>query len=242
MTMNIQLLQKLIDQSDNIVFFGGAGVSVESGLADFRSENGIYNQKYDYPAEEMLSHHFFYRHTDYFYQFHKDKMINLQAKPNAAHKKIAALEKAGKLKAVITQNIDGLHQMAGSKNVLELHGTVNRNICMRCKKCYDATYVKNSEGIPLCQCGGTLKPDVVLYGESLDSGVISKALSYIENADMLIVGGTSLTVYPAAGMIDAYNGEKLVLINKTPTQRDNLADYAFYGSIGEIFSQINIHP
>lgn len=242
MTMNIQLLQKLIDQSDNIVFFGGAGVSVESGLADFRSENGIYNQKYDYPAEEMLSHHFFYRHTDYFYQFHKDKMINLQAKPNAAHKKIAALEKAGKLKAVITQNIDGLHQMAGSKNVLELHGTVNRNICMRCKKCYDATYVKNSEGIPLCQCGGTLKPDVVLYGESLDSGVISKALSYIENADMLIVGGTSLTVYPAAGMIDAYNGEKLVLINKTPTQRDNLADYAFYGSIGEFFSQINIHP
>ncbi len=242
MTTNIQLLQKLIDQSDNIVFFGGAGVSVESGLADFRSENGIYNQKYDYPAEEMLSHHFFYRHTDYFYQFHKDKMINLQAKPNAAHKKIALLERQGKLCAVITQNIDGLHQLAGSKNVLELHGTVNRNICMRCKKCYDATYVKNSEGIPLCQCGGTLKPDVVLYGESLDSGVISKALSYIENADMLIVGGTSLTVYPAAGMIDAYNGEKLVLINKTPTQRDNLADYAFYGSIGEIFSQINIHP
>ncbi|MGI6349843.1 MAG: NAD-dependent protein deacylase [Eubacteriaceae bacterium] len=240
MTTDISVLQKLIDESDNIVFFGGAGVSVESGLADFRSEGGIYNQKYDYPAEEMLSHHFFYTHTDYFYTFHKDKMINLQAQPNEAHKKLAMLEKAGKLKAVITQNIDGLHQMAGSENVLELHGTVNRNLCMRCKKCYDAAYVKNSDGIPLCSCGGTLKPDVVLYGESLDETVISRALYYIKHADMLIVGGTSLTVYPAAGMIDNYRGEKLVLINKTPTLRDHLANYAFYGKIGEIFSQITV--
>lgn len=241
MIINIAQLQSLIDESNDIVFFGGAGVSVESGLADFRSENGIYHQKYDFPVEEMLSHHFFYRHTDYFYEFHKNKMINPQARPNPAHEKLAELEKVEKLKAVITQNIDGLHQMAGSKNVLELHGTVNRNLCMRCGKCYDAAYVKNSESIPLCTCGGTLKPDVVLYGESLDSKLIDRAIGYIEQADMLIVGGTSLTVYPAAGMIDAYRGQKLVLINKTPTQRDHLADFALYGNIGEIFSQITVH-
>lgn len=236
----IKLLQQLIDNSDNIVFFGGAGVSVESGIPDFRSENGIYNQKYDYPAEEILSHSFFYTNTDYFYNFCREKIIMPNALPNDAHKKLAALENAGKVKAVITQNIDGLHQAAGSKNVLELHGSMERNICLKCGKVYDASYVYKSEGIPKCTCGAVVKPDVVLYGESLDSYVISKSLEYIAAADVLIIGGTSLSVYPAAGMVDAYRGNKLVLINKTPTNRDNIANYIFYGSIGKIFSQIEV--
>ncbi|NMC56481.1 MAG: NAD-dependent protein deacylase [Eubacteriaceae bacterium] len=236
----IKLLQQLIDNSDNIVFFGGAGVSVESGIPDFRSENGIYNQKYDYPAEEILSHSFFYTHTDYFYNFCREKIIMPNALPNDAHKKLAALENAGKVKAVITQNIDGLHQAAGSKNVLELHGSMERNICLKCGKVYDASYVYKSEGIPKCTCGAVVKPEVVLYGESLDSYVISKSLEYIAAADVLIIGGTSLSVYPAAGMVDAYRGNKLVLINKTPTNRDNIANYIFYGSIGKIFSQIEV--
>ncbi len=237
---NINLLQKLIDQSDNIVFFGGAGVSVESGIPDFRSENGLYNQKYDYPAEEILSHRFFYTHTEYFYNFCREKMIKADALPNDAHKKLAALEAAGKVKAVITQNIDGLHQAAGSKNVLELHGSIQRNICLKCGKIYDANYVYKSANIPRCTCGAIIKPDVVLYGEALDSYVIAKSLEYIENADVLIIGGTSLSVYPAAGMVDAYRGKKLVLINKTPTNRDNIADYIFYKSIGKIFSEIKV--
>lgn len=237
---NINLLQQLIDNSDNIVFFGGAGVSVESGIPDFRSENGIYNQKYDYPAEEILSHRFFYTHTDYFFNFCREKMINPNALPNEAHKKLAQLEAKGKVKAVITQNIDNLHQAAGSKNVLELHGSMERNICLKCGKIYDANYVYKSAGIPRCTCGAIIKPDVVLYGEALDSNVISKSLEYIENADVLIIGGTSLSVYPAAGMVDAYRGNKLVLINKTPTNRDNIADYIFYGSIGKIFSEIKV--
>ncbi len=237
---NLISLQQLINESDNIVFFGGAGVSVESGIPDFRSENGIYNQKYDYPAEEILSHSFFYTHTEYFYNFCREKIIMDDALPNDAHKKLAALEACGKVKAVITQNIDGLHQMAGSKNVLELHGSMERNICVKCAKIYDANYVYKSEGIPKCTCGAIIKPDVVLYGEALDSNVISKSLEYIAAADMLIIGGTSLTVYPAAGMVDAYRGNKLVLINKTPTNRDNIANYIFYGSIGKIFSQIEV--
>ena len=237
---NLILLQQLIDESDNIVFFGGAGVSVESGIPDFRSENGLYNQKYDYPAEEILSHSFFYTHTEYFYNFCREKIIKTDALPNDAHKKLAALEACGKLKAVITQNIDGLHQSAGSKNVLELHGSMERNICVKCEKIYDANYVYKSSGIPLCSCGTIIKPDVVLYGEALDSYVISKSMEYIADADMLIIGGTSLSVYPAAGMVDAYKGDKLVLINKTPTNRDNIADYIFYGSIGKIFSQIEV--
>lgn len=237
---NIALLQQLINNSDNIVFFGGAGVSVESGIPDFRSENGIYNQKYDYPAEEILSHSFFYTHTEYFYNFCREKMIMPNALPNDAHKKLAALEACGKVKAVITQNIDGLRQAAGSKNVLELHGSSERNICVKCGKIYDANYVYKSDGIPKCTCGSIIKPDVVLYGEALDSYVISKSLEYIADADVLIIGGTSLSVYPAAGMVDAYKGNKLVLINKTPTNRDNIADYIFYGSIGKIFSQIDV--
>ncbi len=237
---NLISLQQLIDESDNIVFFGGAGVSVESGIPDFRSENGLYNQKYDYPAEEILSRSFFYSHTEYFYNFCREKIIKTDALPNDAHKKLAALEACGKVKTVITQNIDGLHQTAGSKNVLELHGSMERNICLKCGKIYDANYVYKSEGIPKCTCGAIIKPDVVLYGEALDSNVISKSLEYIAAADMLIIGGTSLTVYPAAGMVDAYRGNKLVLINKAPTNRDNIADYIFYGSIGKIFSQIEV--
>jgi len=237
---DVSLLQKIIDESDNIVFFGGAGVSVESGIPDFRSENGIYNQKCDYPAEEILSHNFFFSHTEYFYNFCREKLFAPNAKPNAAHKKLALLEEKGKVKAVITQNIDGLHQAAGSKNVLELHGSIKRNNCLKCGKTYDESYLYSCKGIPKCSCGGILKPDVVLYGESLDSEVIQKALYYIKNADVLIIGGTSLVVYPAAGMVDVYKKNKLVLINKTPTVRDNIANYIFYDSIGQIFSQINV--
>ena len=238
MSKEVERLQELIDQYDNIVFFGGAGVSTESGIPDFRSQDGLYNQKYDYPPETILSHSFFMRNPEEFYRFYKNKMLCLDAKPNMAHKKLAELEKAGKLKAVITQNIDGLHQAAGSKHVLELHGSVLRNYCEECGKFYDVEFVKNSTGIPRCTCGGIVKPDVVLYEEGLDQQALEDAVSSISHADILIIGGTSLAVYPAAGLIDYYRGNKLVLINKTPTPKDKIADLVIQGSIGEIFGQL----
>ncbi len=236
--MNINELQKIVKESDNIVFFGGAGVSTESGIPDFRSVDGLYNQKYDYPPETILSHTFYRSHTQEFYRFYKDKMLCLTARPNVAHRKLAEWEKAGKLKAVITQNIDGLHQAAGSKNVLELHGSVLRNYCQRCHNFYDGEYMLQAEGVPTCSCGGTIKPDVVLYEEGLNQEVLNAAVSFITNADVLIIGGTSLAVYPAAGLIDYYRGNKLVLVNKTPTPRDKMADLLVQGSIGEIFEQL----
>lgn len=237
----VKRLQEMIDDSERIVFFGGAGVSTESDIPDFRSADGIYQQKYKYSPEQIVSHTFFVHRTESFYEFYKEKMMFLDAKPNAAHKKLAELEAAGKLTAVITQNIDGLHQAAGSKNVLELHGSIHRNYCQSCRKFYDAAYVKESDGIPKCSCGGIIKPDVVLYEEGLDSDVISKSIKAISEADMLIIGGTSLAVYPAAGLIDYYQGNRLVLINKTPTQRDTKADLVITGSIGEVFAQIDLH-
>lgn len=235
----IKQLKEWIDNSNNIVFFGGAGVSTESGIPDFRSVDGLYNQKYDYPPETILSHTFYRRKPEEFYRFHKDKMICLDAKPNAAHYKLAQWEKEGKLKAVITQNIDGLHQMAGSKKVLELHGSVHRNYCENCGAFYDAKYILDSDGVPKCsKCGGSIKPDVVLYEEGLDNNIISEAVNYIAKADVLIIGGTSLVVYPAAGLIDYYNGNKLVLVNKTPTSRDSMADLVVSGAIGQIFDQL----
>ncbi len=231
----IEKLWELIDQSDNIVFFGGAGVSTESGIPDFRSVDGLYNQKYDYPPEKILSHTFYRRNPEEFYRFYKDKMLCLTAKPNPAHIKLAQWEAEGKLKAVITQNIDGLHQAAGSKEVLELHGSVLRNYCEKCGSFFDAEYILHSEGVPVCdKCGGSVKPDVVLYEEGLNDKTMVSAMKYISNADVLIIGGTSLAVYPAAGLIDYYKGNKLVLINKTATPRDNVADLVVNGSIGEI--------
>ena len=234
----LEILKKWIDESDNIVFFGGAGVSTESGIPDFRSTDGLYHQTYAYPPETILSHTFFRAKTEEFFKFYKDKMLYLDAEPNAAHKKLAQWESEGKLKAVITQNIDGLHQKAGSKNVLELHGSVLRNYCEDCKTFYDVGTVKNAEGIPKCSCGGTIKPDVVLYEEGLDNGTLTAAVRYIQEADVLIIGGTSLAVYPAAGLIDYYCGNKLVLVNKTPTPKDKMADLVVQGSIGEIFSKL----
>ena len=232
---------KWIEESDNIVFFGGAGVSTESGIPDFRSVDGLYNQQYDYPPETILSHSFYLHHEDEFYRFYKNKMLCLDAKPNAAHKKLAELEQAGKLRAVITQNIDGLHQAAGSKEVLELHGSVYRNYCRKCVKLFDAEYVLQAQGCPVCDaCGGDIKPDVVLYEEGLDSHTMQKAVRYIEEADVLIVGGTSLAVYPAAGLIDYYRGSKLVLINKSATPMDGRADLRIEGKIGEVLSQITV--
>lgn len=233
-------LQEWIDASDNIVFFGGAGVSTESGIPDFRSVDGLYNQKYDYPPETILSHTFYMNKTEEFYRFYRDKMLCLTAKPNAAHKKLAELERVGKLKAVITQNIDGLHQAAGSKKVLELHGSVLRNYCTGCGKFFDAHHILESTQIPVCDCGGIIKPDVVLYEEGLDNQIIEEAVRSIQEADMLIIGGTSLAVYPAAGLIDYYRGNKLVLVNKTPTPKDSMADLVVSGSIGELFAQIKV--
>lgn len=238
MENNISELSEIIRNSDNIVFFGGAGVSTESGIPDFRSVDGLYNQKYDYPPETILSHTFYRSNTAEFYKFYRDKMLCLDAKPNAAHLKLAQWEKEGKLKAVITQNIDGLHQAAGSREVLELHGSVLRNYCEKCGQLYDAEYMLNSEGVPKCSCGGGIKPDVVLYEEGLDQEIIQKSVRYISEADVLIIGGTSLAVYPAAGLIDYYRGNKLILINKTPTPRDRMADLVVQGSIGEIFSKL----
>lgn len=226
-------LREWIDGSQNIVFFGGAGVSTESNIPDFRSVDGLYNQEYDYPPETILSHRFFMQNTAEFYRFYRNKMLFEDAQPNNAHKALANLEKQGKLKAVITQNIDGLHQKAGSKEVLELHGSVLRNNCMKCGKFYGLKDILAQEGIPKCSCGGTIKPDVVLYEEGLDSYVLEKSISYIQNADVLIVGGTSLAVYPAAGLIDYYRGNKLVLINKSKTSRNAHADLEINAAIGE---------
>ena len=234
----LETLKKWINESDNIVFFGGAGVSTESGIPDFRSTDGLYHQKYAYPPETILSHTFFRSKTEEFYKFYRDKMLYLDAEPNEAHKKLAKWEAEGKLKAVITQNIDGLHQKAGSKNVLELHGSVLRNYCEDCGEFYSVEAVKNSEGVPRCTRGGIIKPDVVLYEEGLDNKTLSAAMHAIQEADVLIIGGTSLAVYPAAGLIDYYRGNKLVLVNKTPTPKDNMADLILQGSIGEIFGRL----
>ena len=239
MQQELETLKDWIDHSDNIVFFGGAGVSTESGIPDFRSVDGLYNQQYDYPPETILSHTFFRRNTEEFYRFYRAKMLALDAKPNAAHKKLAQWEQEGKLKAVVTQNIDGLHQAAGSKMVYELHGSVHRNYCQKCGAFYDVRYMLESTGIPKCEkCGGIIKPDVVLYEEGLDDATIRGAIHAISHADVLIIGGTSLTVYPAAGLIDYYNGNKLVLINKSVTSMDSRADLLVQGPIGEIFSQL----
>lgn len=236
-----QKLQEIISGSSNIVFFGGAGVSTESGIPDFRSVDGLYHQKYDFPPETILSHTFFVRNTKEFYRFYHDKMLCLDAKPNAAHLKLAELEEKGKLKAVITQNIDGLHQMAGSRRVLELHGSVHRNYCQRCHAAYDAHYMLASEGVPHCEkCGGVIKPDVVLYEEGLDMQTMQDSISHISAADVLIIGGTSLAVYPAAGLIDYFKGSHLVVINKSPTPRDKYADLLVQGSIGEILGNIQV--
>lgn len=232
-------LKQWIEASDNIVFFGGAGVSTESGIPDFRSVDGLYHQKYDYPPETILSHTFYMEKTEEFYKFYRDKMLALDAKPNVAHLKLAELEEKGKLKAVVTQNIDGLHQAAGSKNVLELHGSVHRNYCRKCGKLYDAHYIKESTGVPMCACGGQIKPDVVLYEEGLDSVTMQAAIHFISEAEILIIGGTSLAVYPAAGLIDFYRGNKLVLINKSATPMDGRADLVIQAPIGEVFSQID---
>lgn len=231
-------LKELVEGSDNIVFFGGAGVSTESGIPDFRSTDGLYHQQYAYPPETILSHSFFMRRPDEFYRFYKNKMLCLDAKPNAAHEKLAQLEAEGKLKAVITQNIDGLHQAAGSREVMELHGSVHRNYCMRCGKFYDAGYMLHAEGIPTCECGGMIKPDVVLYEEGLDNAVLSKSIEYIAQADVLIIGGTSLVVYPAAGLVDYYRGNKLAVVNMSVTPQDKNADLVVQGPIGQIFSRL----
>ena len=235
----LETLKQWVAESSRIVFFGGAGVSTESGIPDFRSQDGLYNQKYDFPPETILSHTFFMRRPEEFYRFYQDKMLCDTAKPNAAHLKLAELERAGKLKAVITQNIDNLHQMAGSKKVLELHGSVYRNYCMKCGKFYDFSYMKHSEGVPRCECGGMIKPDVVLYEEGLDNDTISESVRAISQAQVLIIGGTSLAVYPAASLIDYFRGEHLVVINKSPTPRDSYADLLIQEPIGRVFSQIH---
>lgn len=233
-----QQLKEWIGGSDNIVFFGGAGVSTESGIPDFRSVDGLYNQQYKYPPETIISHSFYMRYQEEFYRFYKDRMLFTDAVPNQAHKALARLEKRGKLKAVITQNIDGLHQMAGSREVLELHGSVHRNYCTRCGQFYDLDYVVKSDGVPHCSCGGVIKPDVVLYEEGLDDRTLQKSVDYIRHADILIIGGTSLVVYPAAGLIDYYRGHKLVLINKAATSRDSQADLVISDPIGEVLGTV----
>lgn len=220
------------------MFFGGAGVSTESGIPDFRSVDGLYNQQYKYPPETIISHSFYMRYPEEFYRFYKDRMLFAGALPNGAHKALARLEERGKLKAVITQNIDGLHQMAGSREVLELHGSVHRNYCTRCGQFYDLDYIVKSDGVPHCSCGGVIKPDVVLYEEGLDNRTLQKSVDYIRNADILIIGGTSLVVYPAAGLIDYYRGNKLVLINKAATSRDSQADLVISDPIGEVLGTV----
>lgn len=241
MDNNIETFLQWVKESDNIVFFGGAGVSTESGIPDFRSVDGLYNQKYDYPPETILSHSFYRRKPDEFYRFYRDKMLCLNAEPNITHIKLAELEKAGKLKGVVTQNIDGLHQKAGSQKVMELHGSVLRNYCERCYTFMSAEEILNSEGVPVCpKCGGPVKPDVVLYEEGLDQQTIEDAVNCIRNADVLIIGGTSLAVYPAAGLIDYYRGNKLVLINKSATPMDRRADLLIQDGLGNVFSKIEI--
>lgn len=246
----VEKLQQAINESSYIVFFGGAGVSTESGIPDFRSQDGLYNQKYKYPPEEIVSHTFLIHKTEEFYEFYKDKMLAPDAKPNAAHYKLAELEKTGKLKAVITQNIDGLHQAAGSKEVLELHGSVLRNYCSKCGKRFDSTdedvyagvkYIQAAAGVPKCdECGGTVRPDVVLYEEGLDNYVISRTIEHISKADMLIIGGTSLVVYPAASFINYFNGKHLAVLNMASTGRDSQADIVIHDKIGEVLSQITV--
>lgn len=238
MKENINEFKRLVLDSDNIVFFGGAGVSTESGIPDFRSKDGLYNQKYDYPPEEILSHTFFMRKTEEFYKFYRDKMNSLNYQPNITHKKLAELEQVGKLKAVVTQNIDGLHQKAGSKKVYELHGSVLRNYCMKCKRFHSAEAVFNSIGVAKCECGGTIKPDVVLYEEPLDSKTVNGAVCAIQEADMLIVAGTSLTVYPASGLINYFHGKNLVLINRDVTPYDDRSDLVLHENLGDVFSMI----
>lgn len=234
-------LQQIIDGSENIVFFGGAGVSTESGIPDFRSVDGLYNQKYDYPPEEILSHTFFCNHTDYFYNFYRDKLICTDAEPNPAHLKLAELEKSGKLSAVVTQNIDGLHQKAGSKTVFELHGSTLRNYCTKCGKFFDVDYIADSKGVPKCdKCGGLVKPDVVLYEEGLDNNTVNGAVNTISNADCLIVAGTSLTVYPAAGFIRYFRGKYFVLINRDETAADSSANLVIHDSVGKVLSEIEV--
>ena len=229
---------KWVSESRRIVFFGGAGVSTESGIPDFRSVDGLYNQKYAYPPETILSHEFFMHRPEEFYRFYRDKLLVKGVQPNACHRKLAEWEQRGILSAIVTQNIDGLHQLAGSRRVYELHGAIQRNYCARCGKFYDMEYIENTVGVPKCVCGGVIKPDVVLYGESLDGGVLQGACAAIEGADMLIIGGTSLSVYPAAGLIDLYHGHRLVLVNKTPTPRDSLADLIIREPIGQVFSEL----
>ncbi len=237
----LEVLQQWITDSNNIVFFGGAGVSTESGIPDFRSVDGLYHQSYDYPPETILSHTFYRQKPEEFYRFYRNKMLCMSAKPNKAHLKLAELERAGKLKAVVTQNIDGLHQSAGSREVLELHGSVLRNYCEECGKFFDVTYIIESSGVPKCNaCGGKTKPDVVLYEEGLNQETLQKSVDYIKHAEVLIVGGTSLAVYPAAGLIDYYGGNKMVLINQSPTPLDRRADLLMQGSIGELLGQIEI--
>ena len=235
-----ETLKKWLAESNNIVFFGGAGVSTESKIPDFRSTDGLYNQQYAYSPEVILSHTFYMKKTEEFYRFYRNKMLFPDAEPNRAHKALAKLEEQGKLKAVVTQNIDGLHQKAGSKEVMELHGSVLRNYCMRCGKFYDAERILHSEGIPTCECGGTVKPDVVLYEEGLDDQVMSESIHHIANADLLIIGGTSLVVYPAAGMIRYFRGEKLVLLNKSTTSADEHATLCIRDSIGQVLNQIEV--
>ena len=238
----IHQLQEIIDTSDNIVFFGGAGVSTESGIPDFRSESGIFKslEKYGDTPENLVSHSYYMDHTSEFFEYYKENLIFKDAKPNPAHLKLAELENVGKLKAVITQNIDGLHQKAGSKNVLELHGSIHRNYCQICSKEYGLEHILDSDGIPKCECGGIVKPDVVLYEEPLNNGVLSFSIDYIQNADTLIIGGTSLVVYPAAGLINYFNGKNLVLINKSETPYDDVASLVINDAIGETLSQIKV--
>ena len=233
-------LQSMIDESSRIVFFGGAGVSTESGIPDFRSADGLYSQKYRYPPEQIISHSFFMRDTEEFYRFYRDRMIYPEARPNAAHLKLAELERAGNLTAVITQNIDGLHSAAGSQNVIELHGSVHRNHCMKCGKPFGLEYILSVPGVPRCNCGGIVKPDVVLYEEPLDEDCINRAINAISEADMLIIGGTSLAVQPAAGLIRFVNGMRLAVINKTPTSADDEADIVINASIGEALDGITV--
>ena len=238
MNEKITKLKELIEESNNIVFFGGAGVSTESGIPDFRSKDGLYNQKYKYPPERILSHSFFISNTEEFYRFYKEKMNCLKYKPNITHFKLAELEEKGKVRAVVTQNIDGLHQEAGSKKVYELHGSVLRNYCMNCGKSYDAEDIFESEGVPRCKCGGIIKPDVVLYEEGLDDDTVEGAINAISKADMLIVGGTSLTVHPASGLINFFRGSNLILINRDSTAYDYRADLVINDSLGNVFAQI----
>ena len=236
---NVEQLRQWMQESKSAVFFGGAGVSTESGIPDFRSVDGLYSQKFEYPPEQIISHSFYLRKPEYFFRFYREKMLPLGFEPNVTHKVLAQLEKEGHLAAVVTQNIDGLHQKAGSKNVFELHGSVLRNYCVRCHKFYPAEFVRDAKAIPLCDCGGTVKPDVVLYEESLDQDTLAGAVSAIRRADLLIVGGTSLTVYPAAGLLQYYRGNRLVLINRDETPYDDYANLVFHDSLGKIFSQLS---